>query len=100
VLTPKFSVATEFCLKIKILFSPTYSVDVGKGRWEYGDISGSELREDVIFNNWCHKMSHLVEALSSKVTLCLPLSLRFSQVRRSEVASGDVLGEGGLGRNQ
>jgi hypothetical protein len=66
----------------------------------HSDGMGPYLRKEVNFNNWYCRMSHLMEALSSKVTFCLPLNLRFSQISRSEVASGDVLGEGGLGRNQ
>jgi hypothetical protein len=57
------------------------------------------VSQKVIFNIWHCRMSHLVEALSSKVTLCLPLSLRLSQFNWSAV-SGDVLGEGDLGRSQ
>lgn len=56
-------------------------------------------KQKVIFNIWHCRMSHLVEAWSSKVTLCLPLNLRLSQFNWSEV-SGDVLGEGDLGRSQ
>ena len=57
------------------------------------------VKQKVIFNIWHCRTSHLVEVLSSKVTLCLPLSLRLSQFKWSEV-SGDVLGEGDLGRSQ
>ena len=56
-------------------------------------------KQKVIFNIWHCRMSHLVEAWSSKVTLCFPLSLRLIQFKWSEV-SGDVLGGGDLGRSQ
>lgn len=76
----------------------TYIADRrGSGKVVSGNINMA--KQKFIFNIWHCRMSHLVEVLSSNVTLCLPLSLRLSQFKWSEV-SGDVLGEGDLGRNQ